>query len=420
MKATKRLFMKLGGAACLAAVCVATGVQAAEPPIKIGFSMSLTGGNAASGKAALLAMKIWEEDTNAAGGLLGRPVKLVYYDDQSNPSLVPSIYTKLLDVDAVDLVVGPYGTVMTAPAMPVVMQRKKVFISLVALGLNQKFHYDRYFAMVALGPDPLVAYSKGYFATASAQIPKPKTVALIGADTEFTNNNLIGARQNAKATGLEIVYDKTYPPGQTDFSQILRAVKASNPDLLYVASYAPDTVGILRAANEMGYAPKMLGGSMVGPQSATIKAQLGPLLNGVVTYENWMPVDTLKFPGTEAMLKKYQERAPAEGVDLLGYGWGPPAYAYLQVLAEAVQKTRSLDDGKLADYIHAATFSTVWGEISFNKNGDWNEPRLLLVQYRNISSGDIEQFRDPNHVVILYPPRFKTGDLAYPYADARK
>src|SRR4051795_12275742 len=94
-----------------------------QQPIRIGFGMGLTGGLASAGKAALLAMKIWEEEINAKGGLLGRPVKLVYYDDQSQPSPVPAIYTKLLDVDKVDLILGPYATVPAAAAMPVAMQK---------------------------------------------------------------------------------------------------------------------------------------------------------------------------------------------------------------------------------------------------------------------------------------------------------
>ena len=123
-------------AAC--AMFVATATAQNKEPIKIGFSMALTGPLAANGKQALLGMKIWEEETNAKGGLLGRPVKLVYYDDQSNPSTVPGIYTKLLDVDKVDLVVGGYATNMIAPAMPVVMQKKKTFISLFGLDVNAR------------------------------------------------------------------------------------------------------------------------------------------------------------------------------------------------------------------------------------------------------------------------------------------
>src|SRR5438552_3238493 len=106
----------------------------AGSPVTIGFSMPLTGGLAVNGTSGLLAMQIWAEDTNKKGGLIGRPVKLVYYDDQTNPSLVPGIYTKLLDVDKVDLVVSAYGTNVTAPALPVVIQHNKTFIGLLRDG----------------------------------------------------------------------------------------------------------------------------------------------------------------------------------------------------------------------------------------------------------------------------------------------
>src|SRR5215510_14552705 len=135
--------------AMVAAGMLVTGAAAQSgEPIKIGFGMALTGPLAANGKQALLGMKIWEEETNAKGGLLGRPVKIVYYDDQSNPSTVPGIYTKLLDVDKVDLILGPYATNMMAPAMPVVMQKGKAFITLFGLDVNHDFQYPKYFAMI--------------------------------------------------------------------------------------------------------------------------------------------------------------------------------------------------------------------------------------------------------------------------------
>src|SRR5215203_2299574 len=117
-----RQFKLLAATAAVLAAAFTSSTSAQAPsgePIKIGFGMALTGPLAANGKQALLGMKIWEDQTNAKGGLLGRPVKLVYYDDQSNPSTVPGIYTKLLDVDKVELVVGGYATSMIAPAMPV-------------------------------------------------------------------------------------------------------------------------------------------------------------------------------------------------------------------------------------------------------------------------------------------------------------
>src|ERR1700720_3014879 len=151
-------------------------------PVTIGFSMALTGPLAANGKQALLGMKIWEEDINAKGGLLGRPVKLIYYDDQSNPATVPAIYQKLLDIDKVDTIIGGYGTNMLAAAMPVIIQKQKVLIGLFGLAVNAQFAYSKYFSMIPLGPTPKSAQSKGFFDIAIAQNPKPKTVAIVAAD----------------------------------------------------------------------------------------------------------------------------------------------------------------------------------------------------------------------------------------------
>src|SRR5215468_1584844 len=211
--------------ACLAVGGVALGSQPlrAAEPIRIGFGMALTGPLAANGKSALLAMKIWESDINAKGGLLGRPVKLVYYDDQSNPATIPGLYTKLLDVDKVDLIISGYATNMIAPAMPVIMQHNRTFLSLLGLAVNSEFQYPKYFSFTPTGgPEPKQSFAEGFFATAMAQNPKPQTLAMVGADAEFPHNALQGARALAKQAGLKIVYDKTYPPTTTDYTPIVR------------------------------------------------------------------------------------------------------------------------------------------------------------------------------------------------------
>ena len=172
--------------ALLAAFVPASATAQTGEPIKIGYSMSLTGGLAPNGRSALLAQKIWEEDTNARGGLLGRPVKLIYYDDQTNPATVPGIYTKLLDVDKVDLIIGPYATNLLSPAMPIAMQRKKVFIGLLGAAVNSTFNYPNYFSMIPLGPDPKPSFTKGFLDLAVRQNPKPQTVAIVAADAEFS------------------------------------------------------------------------------------------------------------------------------------------------------------------------------------------------------------------------------------------
>jgi branched-chain amino acid transport system substrate-binding protein len=404
----------------LVAVVVLALPAAAQEPIKIGFSMALTGGGAANGKVALLAMQIWEADVNAKGGLLGRPVKLVYYDDQTQPANVPGIYTKLLDVDKVDLIVGPYSTIMNAPLMPIAMAHNMVVVSLTALGVNDTFHYPKYFSSVQTGPNSTVVFSKGFFDVAAEQNPAPKTVALASSDQEFSRNAADGARANAKAHGMTIVYDKSYPPPTTDFSPIVRAVQAANPDIFFIASYPPDSVGMLKSLSEVGFKPKMVGGAMVGLNNTTIKMEIGPLLNGVVGYENWLPLPPLLFPGVEDMLKKYQAQAKTEGVDPLGYNTATSAYAYLQVLEEGVRGADSLDQDKIADWLHKNELHTVLGDFRYGPDGEWDQSRFLTVQYRNITGKTLDQFSDPGKVAVVDPPKYKTGDLIYPYADAVK
>jgi branched-chain amino acid transport system substrate-binding protein len=391
----------------------------AEEPIRIGFSMELTGPFAVVGKTGLLAFKIWEEETNAKGGLLGRPVQLVYYDDQSNPALVPGIYTKLIEIDKVDLLVSSYGTNLVVPAMPVVIQSNRLFFGLFALGANDQFHYPKYFSMLVFGPDPVKTFTEGYFQLALAQDPKPKRLAIVGADAEFQRKATDSARNNGKNAGLEIVYDRAYPPNTVDFSPIVRSVQAVRPDIVYLASYPSDTVGFLRTVQEQGLDTKMLGGGLAGLAAAAVKQQLGAAANGVVNIELWEPVKPMQFPGVMDFIKKYQERAPAEGVDPLGYFLPPFAYAELQILGQAIEATRTLNEDKLADYIRHTTFNTIVGDIAFGQDGEWTEARPIWVQYHDIKGSDIAQFREPKTVSILSPPQYKTGDLIWPYTKAR-
>jgi branched-chain amino acid transport system substrate-binding protein len=404
-------------AVALGALLATAGVaRAADPePIRIGFGESLTGSLAVVGKSGIVAMQIWADQVNARGGLLGRPVKLVYYDTQSNPANVPGLYVKLLDVDHVDLVVSGYATNMTAPAMPIVMAHNKLYIGVFSLAINTDFHYPRYFGMIATGPDPKRAFSQGYFDLAMSLDPKPQTLAILGADAEFARNATDGARINAKAAGLKIVYDGSYPPTTTDYAPIVRALRASNPDVIFVASYPADTAGILRAVTEMGLKARLFGGALVGLQSAAMKKQLGPLMNGIVLGEEWVPAPTLMFPGMDELLKAYRAKADAAGVDPLGVFLPPYAYARMQVLEQAITGTRSLDDDKLATYIHGHTFHTVIGDIAFGPDGEWTQQRLVWTQFQGIKGNDLDQFMRTDTEVVLLPERFRSGKLITPY-----
>lgn len=395
-------------------------VAGAAEPVRIGFGMALTGGLAGNGKAALLAMQIWAEDVNKRGGLLGRKVELVYYDDQTKPATVPGIYSKLLDVDKVDLVVSGYGTNLIAPAMPIVIERKLVFMGLFGLAVNEKFSYPHYFQIMPAGPEPKTDWSRGFFEIAAKQQPRPRTITLVGADAEFAQNAVAGARANAKRYGLTIVYDKAYPPATADFTPIARAIQATNPDIVYVGSYPPDSAGMVRAAHEVGLQPKLFGGGMVGLQYASLLTSLGPMLNGIVNYDFWVPEPTLNFPGIEEFLKKYQAQAQKVGVDPLGHYLPPWAYAYVQVLGQAVEATRSLDQKTLGEYIRTHQFDTVVGKVAFAPNGEWAKSRALMVQFQNIKGNDVDQFRQAGRRIVLYPEDVRSGDLIYPYAKAKQ
>jgi branched-chain amino acid transport system substrate-binding protein len=394
--------------------------RAQDKPITIGFGMALTGGLAAGGKSALLAMQIWQDAVNKKGGLLGRPVKLIYYDDQSNPATVPALYTKLLDVDKVDLIVSGYGTNLIAPAMPVAIQHDRLFFGLFGLAVNTEFHYPKYFSMLPSGPDPKHAFSEPFFKIALAANPKPKTLAVLAEDSEFPKNAAEGVRDIAKKEGLQIVYDKTYPPGTPDFTPIVHAIQATNPEMVFVASYPPGSVGMLRAATESGLKTRFFGGGMVGLQFTPVKQQFGAKLNGIIDYDWWIPAPTMQFPGILDFLKEYQAKSGEAGVDPLGWYLPPFAYAYLQILGDAIEGAKTLDNAKLADYMHSHPFKTIVGDISFGADGEWTKPRVLEVQWQGVKSGNVDDFKDTKTEVILEPEEYRTGTVVAPYTDAQK
>jgi branched-chain amino acid transport system substrate-binding protein len=392
----------------------------AAEAIKIGFGMAMTGGLAGNGTAALLAIQIWAEEVNAKGGLLGRPVKLIYYDDQTNPSMVPGIYTKLIDVDKVDLVIAGYGTNVEAPAMPVIIARGMMFMGLFGLEVNRQFNYDRFFQIQPMGPNPRQAFSEGFFEAAMTMDPKPKTLAMTGADAEYPQVALVGVRELAAKHGLKVVYDRSYPPTLADFTPIVRSIQATNAELVYVASYPPDTAGMVNAAHETNLKTRMFGGGMVGLQFSSIKKSFGAKLNGLVYFNHWVPEPTMMFPGMQDFLSRYQARAAAAGVDPLGHYLPPFAYAAMQIIGQAVETTKSLDQKTLAEHMHKTTFKTVVGDVTFGADGEWAESRVIYTQAQGIVGNDLEQFKKPGKEVVIWPDKYKSGKLLAPYADIKQ
>ena len=382
--------------------------------IKIGTSLPLTGGNASIGKVAQATMQLWLEDINKRGGLMGRKVEFVIYDDQTNPTLTPGLYTKLIDVDKVDVLLGS-GTNMIAPAMPLIIERNRLVVANLALAVNDPFEYDKYFQLMAYGADGKNELARGFFEIAAKLNPKPKTVALVGADAEFANNALEGARNHAKRLGFKVVYDKSYPPNQVDFLSVVRAIAATKPDLVFVGSYVSDTSGLVRAAAEVKLKCTMFGGAMVGLQVAALKQALSGVINGVVNYELYLPEPTMQFEGTKEVIARYRTVAASQGLDPLGFYVPPTVYAQLQVVEQSVEATRSLNNDVLANHIRKTTFKTVAGDVKFGAKGEWAEPRILMTQFQKVNGKDLSQFDKAGTQVILYPEKFKSGQVITPF-----
>ena len=408
----------LGAAIAVAGFGLTSMVDAEQPPIKIGMSMAMTGGLAGGGKASLLGIEIWRDDVNAKGGLLGRKVEMVVYDDKSSASETPAIYSKLLDVDKVDLLFAPYATVPTAPIMPLVKQRGMLLIGNFSFQVNSKVGHDMFFNNAPWGPADA-------WATAFLDLGQKaggKTVALLTADQEFAQNLAKTAREVATQRNMPIVFDQAYPPNTVEFSSIIRALKATKPDIVYVASYPPDSAGILRAVNEIGIGDsvKLFGGGMVGLQFGPVMANLGSLLNGVVNYNTWLPEPAMYFDGTKAFFDTYAKRAVDAKVDPLGYYLAPFGYASGQLIEEAVKATGSLDQKTLAKYLREHEIRTIVGPIAFSADGERKETAALQAQFRGIVDKNMDQFKKPGKQVILFPEKLKSGDLVSPFEAARK
>ncbi len=407
----------LGGTIAVA-VFGLTSAASAQQPIKIGMSMAQTGGLAGGGKASLLGIEVWRDDVNAKGGLLGRKVELVVYDDKSSASETPAIYSKLLDVDKVDILFAPYATVPTAPLMPLVKQRGMLLMGNFSFQVNSKVGHDMWFNNAPWGPAD--SWASSFLDL--GQKAGGKTIALLAADQEFAQNLAKTAREVATKLGMNVVFDQSYPPSTVEFSGILRALKAAKPDIVYVASYPPDSAGILRAVNEIGIGDsvKLFGGGMVGLQFGAVMENLGSLLNGVVNYNTWLPEEKMYNDGTKAFFETYTKRAVEAKVDPLGYYLAPYGYANGQMIEQAIKAVGSLDQKALAKYLRENTHKTIVGPITFSADGEWKESGVVQAQFRGIKDKNIEQFRSPGKQVILFPAKLKSGDIITPFEAARK
>ena len=328
---------------------------------------------------------------------------------------MPGIYTKLLDVDKVDLLIAPYGTVPTAPIMPMVKQRGLLLMGNFSFQVNAKVQHDMWFNNSPW--NDASSWSDGFFK--AGQGAGAKTSRCSPPTTSSRRTWRTARASWRKKADIKSVYDQNYPPTTTDFSSLIRGIRAAKPDMVFVMSYPNDSVAIIRAVNEIGVGSQVqiFGGGMVGLQFTPIMTSLGSLLNGVVNYNSYVP--GMKYPGIEDFLQRYAAKAKDAKVDPLGFYLPPFNYAIGQILEQAVAATKSLDQKAMAAWLHENEVKTIVGPIRWDKNGEWANARVVQAQFRGIVDKDIEQFRQPGKQVVIYPDAYKTGDVITPFEKAR-
>jgi branched-chain amino acid transport system substrate-binding protein len=351
----------------------------AKPPIKIGTSLPITGRFSEPGTAAMRGYQIWQSLVNKRGGLLGRKVKLITKDDQSDQNTIVSDYNRLITEDKVDLLLGTFSSLLNLPASAVAERNKFVFVAPAGGSprlFSRGFEYY-FFAQQATAPHQADLFSKWVRTLPAAK--RPKTAAYPTQDDPFTKPVIDGIRGKLEAGGIKTVYQKVYAPDTTDFDTIVSGIKASGADLVAEGAVFDDGVGVIRSMKKLGYNPKILFETSAPSESTLFSKAVGVKnTEGIFYAVSWSPKAKGKnYPMNQRFLaaykKKFQGHEPAEDA--------ADAFAAAQVLEAAVRATKSLDNDKLKDYLHSHPVKTILGPLSWDKTG---APRqaFLLAQWQ--------------------------------------
>ncbi len=341
----------------------------AQGPIRIGASLSLTGTYAKLGKNQHEGYQLCEKDLNAKGGLLGRRVQLVVYDDQSMPATAVRLYEKLITEDKVDAIMGPYSSPVTEAAVNVTEKYKKVMVAPLAATTSIFKKGRKYIFMVI---SPAEAYLEGLVDMAAKR--GLKTVAVVNEDTLFSKAAAAGAVEIAKKKGLQVVFAEAYPKGNTDFSALLTKVKAANPDVLAAATYFDDAVALTRQMKELNVNPKMFGVTVGGdlPEFYDTLKQNAEYIYGATQWEH-----TLPYPGNPEYFEAYKK----------DFGHEPSyhstaGYAGCLIYAEAVKRANSLDADKVREQLLKLEMRTPFGDYKVEADGFQVAHKMVTFQWQ--------------------------------------
>lgn len=360
--------------------------------VLIGATAASTGKYANSGKELINGYTMWVEEVNARGGLLGRKVKLIHEDDESNPDKSAEIYERMITSDKVDLLLGPYSSGICMKASTVAEAHN--FPLLATTTASNKIWargYKNVFGSIAPAAtwmDPILDFAKSQGLS---------TVAVIFADTAFPKTVAKGTKEKADSLGLKVVFEEAYPKKNTDFIRIIEKMKAVDPDVIIGGTYLPDSVAFLRQAKEHGLNAKILAFT-VGPIHVDFWKKLGSIAEGVMAPAPWVP--TLDFPGVKSFVEKYEKR----------HGYKPGAHAGIgygggHILEAAVKKAGSLDKDKLRKTLSELDTTTTLGHYKVDKTGANIAMSSYVIQWSN---GKKE---------VVLPQSAATRNIIYPFTE---
>jgi branched-chain amino acid transport system substrate-binding protein len=377
-------------ALAMAAVLAGPVTAAAQGPIRIGASLSLTGTYAAPAQNHHRGYELCQKHVNDKGGVLGRKIEFVFYDDQSQPATGVRLYEKLITQDKVDVVMGPYSSPISEAVANVNEKYKMPMVAPMA-STTSIFKKGRKFIFMVQSPAEV--YLEGLIDVAAKK--GLKTVAIINEDTLFPKATVQGTLELAKKRGLQVTFVEAYPKGNTDFSAILTKVRAANPDVLGAATYFDDAVAITRQMKELNVNPKMYGVTVGGdlPKFYELLGRNAEFIYGATQWEPELP-----YPGSKEFVEAYRKEFP--GADLSYHSAG--GYAGCQIMVEAIRKAGSLDAEKIRAELLKIDTKTVYGDYKVDADGFQLTHKMVMFQWQD------------GKKVIVWPDEMSNGQLRYP------
>ena len=362
---------------------------AAQTPIKIGASMSVTGTYAKPGSYQKEGYDVCIDELNAKGGLLGRKVELVIYDDQSQPATAVKLYEKLITEDKVDAVMGPYSSAVSEAVANVTEKYKKVMVAPLAATTSIFKKGRKYIFMVIT---PAENYLDGLIDMAAKR--GLKTVAIINEDTLFPKASAAGTAEAAKKRGMQVVLQEAYPKGNTDFSALLVKIKAANPDVIAAGTYFDDAVAITRQMKELNVNPKMFGLTVGGdlPEFYDLLKQNAEYVYGSTQWD-----ETLPYPGQKEFLAAYTKKFKHEPSYHAAAG-----YAGCLLYAEAVKRAGTLDADKVREQLLKMETKTAFGDYKVDADGFQVAHKMVMLQWQD------------GKRVVVWPDDLASGKPRYP------